>query len=657
MADTIERLYKLTVDGTQAARSLSEIERATANLDKRLASSADAIKKFGAVLAGAVSVGAIVGGIKQVIDSFDQLSKDAQKIGVAAEDLQRLRYAADLSGVGAQQLDTAITKLAQTMGQLDDKGNDAAAVLRKIGVEGGDNAVEALKKIADQFAKMPDGMQKTALAAQLFGKAIGPDMIPLLNAGGEALEELTREADKFGGVVSGSVLKSAEAFNDNLSRMQKTAAGVGAQLTAGMLPALQALSQSLTDAATTGDGFVSTGEAIGEMLLNVYGFALKAGATLQAFGMVIGAVMSVLSQPLTSGTSTFSALVDDINALEARTNTTLANLRSNFAKFKTEAAAGPVATTSTKATEDLIGASKRAADAAEAHRKAEEARWKELIRAAGVEEQANKALNERVLVLTAAEEQTLRQINVYKELNGQVESWLNNVEDEGTRLQILTDWLEEGTEAQKAYARSQLEVAGSVGTTTKTLEKQRDELDVLTEGAEGFFTNLGNGAADAEQLFKRMVQSIIAELLKLWAKKYIIDAFVNAFGGGTAPAATGMAFDAEGVIPFARGGVISRPVVFPMALAGEAGPEAILPLRRAADGNLGVQAQAAQMNVTVNNYADATVTTRQTGPNDLEVIVERTRAAIAADLRKGGNIVSRSLEESYGVGRGAAASF
>jgi phage-related minor tail protein len=47
--------------------------------------------------------------------------------------------------------------------------------------------------------------------------------------------------------------------------------------------------------------------------------------------------------------------------------------------------------------------------------------------------------------------------------------------------------------------------------------------------------------------------------------------------------------------PFASGGVIGTPSYFPMAggagLAGEAGPEAIMPLQRAADGSLGVAAQ------------------------------------------------------------------
>jgi len=52
---------------------------------------------------------------------------------------------------------------------------------------------------------------------------------------------------------------------------------------------------------------------------------------------------------------------------------------------------------------------------------------------------------------------------------------------------------------------------------------------------------------------------------------------------------------AGSVKPFAAGGVIGTPSYFPMAggtgLAGEAGPEAIMPLQRGADGSLGVAVQ------------------------------------------------------------------
>ena len=57
------------------------------------------------------------------------------------------------------------------------------------------------------------------------------------------------------------------------------------------------------------------------------------------------------------------------------------------------------------------------------------------------------------------------------------------------------------------------------------------------------------------------------------------------------------------IVPFAAGGVVSRPSYFPMGrdigLMGEAGAEAILPLRRAADGSLGVAAAGGAAPVSV----------------------------------------------------------
>ena len=67
-----------------------------------------------------------------------------------------------------------------------------------------------------------------------------------------------------------------------------------------------------------------------------------------------------------------------------------------------------------------------------------------------------------------------------------------------------------------------------------------------------------------------------------------------------------MPFAKGGVVPFASGGVIASPSYFPMrggiGMAGEAGPEAILPLQRGSDGRLGVASPATSsgLHVTFN---------------------------------------------------------
>ena len=80
---------------------------------------------------------------------------------------------------------------------------------------------------------------------------------------------------------------------------------------------------------------------------------------------------------------------------------------------------------------------------------------------------------------------------------------------------------------------------------------------------------------------------------------------VNSALSGLFPFEKGGAFTQGRVMPFARG-VVSSPTMFPMrggrGLMGEAGPEAIMPLARGADGRLGVQSEGGgrPVNVVMN---------------------------------------------------------
>ena len=72
--------------------------------------------------------------------------------------------------------------------------------------------------------------------------------------------------------------------------------------------------------------------------------------------------------------------------------------------------------------------------------------------------------------------------------------------------------------------------------------------------------------------------------------------------------AKGGVYAQNGIQAFARGGIVNGPTLFPFAkgigLMGEAGPEAIMPLRRGRDGNLGVMSSGGgTTNVVVNVYA------------------------------------------------------
>lgn len=103
---------------------------------------------------------------------------------------------------------------------------------------------------------------------------------------------------------------------------------------------------------------------------------------------------------------------------------------------------------------------------------------------------------------------------------------------------------------------------------------------------------------------------------------------VNGLLSGVFPFEKGGSFSQGHVMPFAKGGVVSSPTHFPLrngrGLMGEAGPEAIMPLARGADGRLGVQSGggARPVSVTVN------VTTQDAKS------FERSQSQIAAQMAR-----------------------
>jgi tape measure domain-containing protein len=116
-------------------------------------------------------------------------------------------------------------------------------------------------------------------------------------------------------------------------------------------------------------------------------------------------------------------------------------------------------------------------------------------------------------------------------------------------------------------------------------------------------------------------------------------------------AANGMAFSKNKIVPFAKGGIVKKPTFFQYAsggygnfgLMGEAGPEAIMPLRRGANGKLGVEASGSGVgNVVVN--VDAKGTTAQGDGPSANQLGKVIGAAVQAELvkqQRPGGLLSR----------------
>jgi lambda family phage tail tape measure protein len=124
--------------------------------------------------------------------------------------------------------------------------------------------------------------------------------------------------------------------------------------------------------------------------------------------------------------------------------------------------------------------------------------------------------------------------------------------------------------------------------------------------------------------------------------------------------AQGGVYDA-GLKTFAKGGmftnsVVSSPTLFKFAqgtgMMGEAGPEAIMPLKRDSSGNLGVRGGSGGSNVdvVVNNYGNEKATTKETTDNNgnrkIEVIIGDM---VAGQMSRQGSAVQQSLSSTFGT--------
>lgn len=110
-----------------------------------------------------------------------------------------------------------------------------------------------------------------------------------------------------------------------------------------------------------------------------------------------------------------------------------------------------------------------------------------------------------------------------------------------------------------------------------------------------------------ETVARSMIQTTYSAAIKPVTNHFggMIAKGVGSLFEGLLPFADGANFVQGRVMPFASGGVVTRPTRFPMrgglGLMGEAGPEAIMPLARGADGKLGVRSAGGSAVTVVMN--------------------------------------------------------
>lgn len=155
----------------------------------------------------------------------------------------------------------------------------------------------------------------------------------------------------------------------------------------------------------------------------------------------------------------------------------------------------------------------------------------------------------------------------------------------------------------------------------KAAEKANEEIgagtikaiDVATNAVSSLEDALVNAFMTGKLEAKDMVDAIVADMARLAIRQSVTQPLMTAAMSYFASANGNAFIGGNAVTAFASGGaftntVASSPTLAPMALFGEAGPEAIMPLQRTSDGKLGVSATPSNVVVNIENNSGTAVT-------------------------------------------------
>jgi len=227
---------------TTAAKISIQIDAQTATLQKGFAEARGAIQKLDAGMSGSVAMGmakftagmAVVGaGIataRGMLSSFSQTMNDmgkmdefAQRLGMSADALTVLGYAAEQSGASQDVMNASLQKMQNLIGEAAAGSKTAAAAFAQLGLKVSDlqklSADKQFATIAEQIKFVDNNAQRTKIALDLFGKS-GGELILVLAGGSAGLNKFGKEAQQMG-LLLGDARAQVEAAGDSMNKVYR----------------------------------------------------------------------------------------------------------------------------------------------------------------------------------------------------------------------------------------------------------------------------------------------------------------------------------------------------------------------------------------------------------------------------------------------------
>ena len=581
--------------------SMQGVEGKAKNLGMAVRGVGNALK----ALFAAAAVAGFSAFVKGAIDSADAFGKLSTRTGIAADKLQAYANAGKLADVSQSDLETGLRTLARTQGEAADGVKTYSDAYAKLGlsVKKADGSLkpsdQLLGEIADKFADLPNGPEKAAIAMDIFGRS-GSKLITLLNGGSEALERFNYE-------TSENFAQNAEYFNDQIAILQIQFDGFRKQLADALLPALNAILEVFSDLFDSGADFgplfkvIEVGvRGVGSVVLGLvqsFRFFTRVLTDLVSIANLVrqgkfGEALGVAQVGLEDTRSQF------FQDMEAQRKVLFGSSEAPADYFRQGSGFTPVQIKSGSGTGTGSTKNKTPVQVS-----AEVLRLTKQINAA-------KLAGNKLAVVDLGYDLAIQQLKE-KGLTG------NNLELAQSNL--LTQ-----------YTEDRLAVVQSLGEAQDNLNDKTDKYKITLDQIKDTLANQITSAIEGLIDGTKSLTESLSGLLKTFASMFLQSGVGSLVNTIFKKSAKGNVFAQNGIVPYAKGGYIGRPT---LSLMGEAGPEAVLPLRRGRGGRLGVETSGGGVGSVVVNV-DASGSSVQGNEPDANRLGRVIGQAVQAELIK-----------------------
>lgn len=665
---------RLGMDGAlevkQGLRDVGEIgNREMGKLAQGAQVAQRAFSLLGPVLAG-ISVGALAAFTKNAIDAVGGLGELADQVGVSTDALQALSLASTQAGISGEELQRGLAALTRKIADAAAGEQAAEQAFARLGIafrntEGQARPTEAvLVDIAEKLKDLENPAERAAVVTSMFGDRIGQKLIPLLSQGREGLVAMTAEALRFGTIASPELIAKADEAADKVAALTASFRAFANNMIANVAPAIVSVIDGLNRlifGMSAAERRAQLEQQIGAAEQRIR--QLEEGNTGIAPGRR-GTIRSGLvgtAQGQTGETPQTLLAQERMRLEELQREMAELTRREEELRQQAESILNPRGGTAGTVPAVTVTAPAPAG------------------RAATGRDPFAEALREQQSLLRANEtayERYQRQLEELAALQDRLtEAEARGVEVNGVRVRALST--EELARSTERFA-NELERA----------EKQSERTDLMGRQMGMTFSSAFEDAILQSRKFSDILKAVEQDIARIILRTAVTGPAANAiagavssgvnsitgsfgswFGGGAPAGATpnysnanwnpgavqvtplasanGNAFIGGHLIPFANGGIVSSPTLFPMArgmgLMGEAGPEAIMPLQRGADGKLGVRAAGGGQGSVVINQT-ITIDARGADPAvdqkihaAIAIATEQAQVALMETVQRGGN--------------------